>query len=481
MADPQIRSDGRIRCVFATVFWGDWHRGMFLRANLPTMLAAGNLPALTAGIECEYLIYTTAKDAAEIRRDPAFKRLQSLLPVTLKVFTPSRTKHPITLHHDVWRQATKHAQRRQAFILLMPPDVAWADGSFTRLRTALEAGKRVMFMAYPRVVSESIVPAMTKQFPRGADHSATIPAPEMMALAMTHLHPLMAAYSRFSAHFPIHPEMILWPVESDGFLLRLLARELFCFEPGRYPLSAHSLLSRLPPADEIQVFRDSREFLGISLTPLWKDLEWYLRRSHLDPLFAGRWWINYDSPANDYVSTFNIRFTCGGSDETRWRLVEQHARNALAHFRSAREFVRILIKLQEFGHARAAAFLASALRVHGLARRWPHRGPFVVLAPDDAAFESIAFDRVPGDGMSAGEARSMLEAHVAIRRSIANDGNVEVKTLAGEVLQIGDLKSAWPCGDHLVVPTRRVLYRAPGAERALPAAPDTLPVMRLPA
>jgi hypothetical protein len=83
--------------------------------------------------------------------------------------------------------------------------------------------------------------------------------------------------------------------------------------------------------------------------------------------------------------------------------------------------------------------------------------------------------------MSAGEARSMLEAHVAIRRSIANDGNVEVKTLAGEVLQIGDLKSAWPCGDHLVVPTRRVLYRAPGAERALPAAPDTLPVMRLPA
>ena len=185
------------------------------------------------------------KTRPKSRRDPAFERLQSLLPVTLKLFTPSRTQHPITLHHDIWRQATKHARRRRAFILLMPPDVAWADGSFARLRTALEAGKRVMFMAYPRVVSETIVPAMTKQFPRAADQSATIPAPEMMALAMTHIHPLMAAYSRFSTHFPIHPEMILWPVEGDGFLLRLLARELFCFEPGRYPLNAQSLLSQL--------------------------------------------------------------------------------------------------------------------------------------------------------------------------------------------------------------------------------------------
>ena len=36
----------------------------------------------------------------------------------------------------------------------MPPDVAWADGSFACLRAALEAGKRALFMTYPRVVSE---------------------------------------------------------------------------------------------------------------------------------------------------------------------------------------------------------------------------------------------------------------------------------------------------------------------------------------
>ena len=75
---------------------------------------------------------------------------------------------------------------------------------------------------------------MAEHFPLNADQARTIAARDMMTLAITHIHPLMAAYDRAGAYFPIHPEMILWPIEGDGFLLRLLARELFCFEPGRY-------------------------------------------------------------------------------------------------------------------------------------------------------------------------------------------------------------------------------------------------------
>jgi hypothetical protein len=36
---------------------------------------------------------------------------------------------------------------------IVSPDVAWADGSFARLRNALTSGKRAIFMTYPRVVS----------------------------------------------------------------------------------------------------------------------------------------------------------------------------------------------------------------------------------------------------------------------------------------------------------------------------------------
>jgi hypothetical protein len=457
MTDYPIGSNGRRRCVFVTVLWGDWHREIFLNSNLPTMLSPGNLPALSAGIDCEYLVYTTPQDALKMSHNQAFQRLRSIVPLSLKLFTPSRTGNIFNLHHMIWRKATEHARRQQAFILLMPPDVAWADGSFARLRNALASGKRAIFMTYPRVVSETIVPALAERFPRDAGESMVIPAKDLMALAITHIHPLMAAYDRASTHFPVHPEMILWPIEGDGFLLRLLARELFCFEPGRYPLNAQSLLAQMPPDDEIYVFRDSREFLGVSFTPLWTDMEWYLANRKLDPLFVGRWWIDYDSPINDYLSTLNLRFTCGTADESRWQLAGARSDILLTHLRSTREFVRILMTLDRMGLTRAAAFLAAALRVHGLARRWPHRGPFLVLVPTNEAFEEAGFSRLPGDGLSAVDTREIIEAHVVV---IDTSAKIEVgrmlRTLARRDVRLQNIDRFERCGNNLLVPVRKI-------------------------
>ena len=114
MADYPIASSGRRRCVFVTVLWGDWHRNIFLDANLPTMLSPGNLPALAAGIDCEYLVYTTSKDALQMTRNRAFQRLRSIVPVSLKLFTPSKTKNIFSLHHEIWRAATEHARRQRS-------------------------------------------------------------------------------------------------------------------------------------------------------------------------------------------------------------------------------------------------------------------------------------------------------------------------------------------------------------------------------
>jgi hypothetical protein len=481
MVDSPTASSTQRRCVFVTVLWGDWHRNIFLDVNLPTMLSPGNLPALAAGVDCEYLVYTTSKDALQMTRNRVFQQLRSIVPVSLRLFLPSRTKNIFSLQHEIWQAATERARRHGAFILLMPPDVAWADGSFACLRAALEAGKRALFMTYPRVVSETIGPAMAEHFPLSAGQARTIAAKDMVALAVTHIHPLMAAYDRTAAHFPIHPEMILWPIEGDGFLLRLLARELFCFEPGHYALNAQSLLAQMPPLEEIHVFRNSLEFLGVSFTPLWKDMEWYLARRQLDPLFVGRWWIDYDSPMNDYLSTVNLRFTCGAADEACWRSVESQADALFAHLRSAREFVRVLLTLDRMGHSRVAAFLASALRVHGLARRWPHRGPFLILAPTDEALEHAGFNRVPGDGLTAAEVRDVIESHVAaLPAAGAIEDSQVVKTLAGRTLQLSDTRRAERSGANIVLPIDEVynLSGKPAASVGLPQLHEVRPAAK---
>jgi hypothetical protein len=438
------------------------------------MLAPGNLPTLAAGVNCEYVIHTTADDAMHIRQSAAFQRLRALLPVSLQLFKPGKTRNPITLHHQIWRQASDHARRHRALILLMAPDVAWADGSFGRLRAAIEAGKRAIFMAYPRVVSETILPAIAKGFPPSVDQSVTIPPPDLLTLALTHIHPLMAAYSRSSDNFPrTHPEMILWPIAGGGFMLRLLARELFCFEPGRYKLNSQSLLACHPASEEIEVLRDSREFLGVSFSPLWKDTGWYLRRAQLDPLFTGRWWIHYDSPINDTISAFDLHFTCGKADEQHWRRAKQQADNLLIHLRSAREFTRILERLRQMGHWHTASFLAWTLTIHGLARRWPHRGRFVVLAPTDKAIERAGLVHVLRD-TNAAEARRIIEAHVAIYLGPdpIRDG-LELITLAGRRLVLKNSNRAQYCGINVVIPTSRVLLEARRPPRAVSKAIPT--------
>jgi hypothetical protein len=463
--DPNA-SNPKLRCIFVTVVWGDWHRTIFLDANLPTMLAPGNLPALAAGIDCQYLIYTTPQDAVCIARDATFQRMQSTVPTSFRLFRPSKTKNIITLHHEVWRTATEYARKLGAFILFMPPDVAWADGSFATLRSALEAGKRALFMTYPRVISETIVSDLAARFPQRPDGALVIKPRDMMALAIRHIHPLMAASERATEHFSVHPEMIIWPVRGGGFLARLLARELFCFKPGHYELNSQSLLAQLPPEDEIHAFDDSDSFLAISFTPCWKDMEWYLARRALEPLFVGRWWIYYDSPINDRLSAINFRYRCGTADEASWRLTESRADALLAHLRSAREFVRVVETLSRMGHSRAAAFLASALRVHGLARRWPLRGPFLLLAPSDQAFARSGFGCVPGDGVKAAEVRRLIKAHVAIidRQTKLHDDQ-EVKTLARQVVRLQNTGRVEFCGNNIILPVDE-LYAAPLAQHA---------------
>lgn len=416
-----------------TVLWGDWHVDMFLNANLPTLLAAGNLPRFVQQVDCEYLIHTTFADAERMEASDSFRELRKLLKVTVKINRYSAVRNPIGMHHKAWAIGARLARRRNAFVLLMPPDVVWADGTFAALGAALQAGKKAIFMTYPRVVSESLVPEMRQRFLTAGDSACAVPPREMMALAMRNLHPLMMAYLRDCPHFPIHAEMIMWPVPGDGFLLRLLARELFCYRPGEFSTNRLSLLSESPPAAEVHLFDDSMEFLGLSLTPLWKDVQWYLERRPLDAVDVARWWVLYDSPVNDWLASRDLRFHCGTAPAEAWRTASCEASRLIAHLVVAREFVLVVDALDGAGATRAAEFVAAAMRVHGVARRWPHRGPFLILAPSDAAFAAAGFSRIAGDGMRRAEVLAMLRACVIPLDggSIPSPGATAV-SLAGE-------------------------------------------------
>ena len=124
--------------------------------------------------------------------------------------------NPIAAHHQVWMWGIEKAKKTGQLILLMPPDVVWSNGSFRTIGNRLKDGHRNILMTFMRAeetgFEESI---LALRQPDSLD--LELSGEELVSLSIRSLHPLMAAYLHDSEHFPIHPEMIFWPVK-DGLL-----------------------------------------------------------------------------------------------------------------------------------------------------------------------------------------------------------------------------------------------------------------------
>jgi hypothetical protein len=469
-------------CFFATAVWGRWHTDMFLSVNLPTLLAPGNLPAFARIIPTRYRIFTTAADRDSMRRSALFAVLKNLVELEIVEIRPDSAVDPIVAHHRLWGQSMAHAAARGALTVLIPPDVLWSDGSFAHVARAIAAGKSAVFMSYLRVISETFVDEFVGAAPEPAVRAI---APRLLLdMALRHLHPVVAAHCRDSKRFPRHAEMVTWPVPGDGFLLRHLARELFVLDPARVKLNARQLMRDPPDVAKVHVVTDSDDLLGLSLTPFLKDANWYASHLRVDASAVGRWLLEYDSPSNDMIARQNLRFHLGNAGEEAWRRVERQADMLIQRCLFARDALRIVKAIELLGSESAAQLLASALARGRLARHWRTRGPIVVLAPHERAFDAFDLPAWLGTGAEA-QLRRAIDAHVAplppelapmIGKPFEALRGVRLRTLAGADVTVaiepsagdgqgGSPQSMW-VDSNLVIRTDRVMLspeRVPAA------------------
>lgn len=433
-----------VDCLIVTAVWGAWHTDAFLTLNLPTLFADGNLPALAARHRLRYRIVTRQADRARLEVAPAIQRLRSLMPVTVEVVPDRLLADPIAAHVAIWRQSISDAATDGAFVLLMPPDVLWSDGSYDHVATLLSAGKQAIFLAFPRVSTNSFEPDFKARYGPAPDR-VTLDARELVAWTIRHLHPLTAAYARDSRHFPSHAEMILWPVPGEGMAVRALAREPLLFNPTRFSISSLQMLEGVESEAELALPSDSDQIFGISLAPLGKDASWHVALARLEASGLGRWWLQYDAPANDYVSSTRLRWHHTPASEAMWRRVECLGDRLVRSAALAREGWRILEALSEHpGAAMARRLLWIWLETGQLARALrglPQRpaGTVVVTVPVGAGGEA-ALDRVDGGrpGTSGRLIRQLVS--VADRPLTVADlegGGVTVDGLDGETRRLG--------------------------------------------
>jgi hypothetical protein len=417
----------RPNVTLVTVVWGDWHSSAFFGLNLPTLFAPGNLPALIEECTTTYDIYARSSEVERIGQTLAFRLLQRLVPVRLNGIAEDLIVDPIRAHHELWLAAIDKAKREDALVLLMPPDVAWSDGSLGYIGRSLARGRKAIFNCYLRVVSDTFARSFVERYQR-ADGVIAVPPREMVAFSMPHIHPLMTAYSRDSENFPHHPEMIIWPVRGEGLLVRVLARECLLFDPKTYSLNEQSLIAVDAPPDEIDFAGDSDQLFAVSLAPLGKDMEWCSAHRTAEFTWIGRWWLDFDSPLNDLTAATKLRIHYADPTESTWRQVEFGADLFVRRAAIYREAIRIWQALHQLKCERAAEWLALAIHSRQIAHVTPASGRFIVLAPADeqlyAASESQLVGRAGINGL--------IRAHVAV----LPDGEPEIDTQLVEQRQI---------------------------------------------
>ncbi len=413
----------RVDLLIVTAVWGPWHLDAWLEAALPTLLASGNLPALAARHGVTYQINTRAGDLARIRAAPSFQRLAALVPVSLQVIADERQlDDPIEAHGTLWRIAIDEAARSGRFAFLLPPDLLWSDGSLGHVAELLAQGKAALFAAFPRVASNSFLPAFRARFAASGD-AVALTGRALVGWCLEHLHPLMAAHARASAFFPMHAEMAIWPVPDEGLAVRAFSRELMVFDAARLRLNRLFLLDGPLAWDDLHMVDDSDRLFAVSLAPLGKDVAWHTAPWRTRPLDVAQWSLAFDSPSNDLVAAARIRWHVGPTTEPRWRPVE--LAGALFSRRTAveREALRVLAHLARIDSVRTAEvrqLLALALlsgrltrALRGLPRR-RDRTAFVFL-PVDAALRTAwpagwpDLVAAPGAGLER-----WLRAHVAL-------------------------------------------------------------------
>src|SRR5215207_3169527 len=75
---PQQRRSAASAVKLVLPVWGYEYVRQFLECGLPTLLAPGNVPALTAELPCEFIILTSSDDEEFLREHSTFKRLSAV-------------------------------------------------------------------------------------------------------------------------------------------------------------------------------------------------------------------------------------------------------------------------------------------------------------------------------------------------------------------------------------------------------------------
>jgi hypothetical protein len=178
------------RIYISVTFWGHEYRRYFLDFCLASLLAPGNIPALTQKDNSRLLIATPDADWEAIQSEPTFQAAKALIPIEHVVYNlkPPQNRHKVMLAMSAaHRLLANRMFADRAHGVFVYPDIILADGAVNRLQELASNGVKVVLCLAVRFANEGLIGELkTRGFVKPGQ-PLTIDSRELVRLSLMHL------------------------------------------------------------------------------------------------------------------------------------------------------------------------------------------------------------------------------------------------------------------------------------------------------
>jgi hypothetical protein len=211
---------------FIVVLWGERFRNYFLDYCLPSLLAPGNIPAISTTQRTKFIIATRPNDWEALKAAPIFQSLGHYAdPVYVEIPEQPPGRSGCEHMNEGHKLACNIAFKNNGLAMILTPDCMLSDGAVARLQELAIKDVEVVLVAALRFGEE---PFLGHLYAEGLlsrkDEPLAISGRQMAAAALKGFHPETISYEWDSPYLIDNPPAAWWPVpREDGIVLHCLS------------------------------------------------------------------------------------------------------------------------------------------------------------------------------------------------------------------------------------------------------------------
>jgi hypothetical protein len=180
-----------MRIYLAITFWGEEYRRYFLDYCLASLLAPGNLPAITDKAGARLLIATNDRDWAALQTEPTFiaaKKLISIEQVPFSNKSYSNAHEKMLVMSDAHRRLARKMFEQRAHGIFLYPDTIIAMGFISKLEELWRSGTGVVMFMNVRFANEGLISEVKRRGLIKPGEPIGLSSAELVRLTIRHMH-----------------------------------------------------------------------------------------------------------------------------------------------------------------------------------------------------------------------------------------------------------------------------------------------------